>query len=254
MKDKQKKAKLLDTVGIACGLVVLAIMVISIISANTVKYVGDKSLPANAVSSVGTAQGRNGEIRVEVAATADRICRMRIVEHTETDGIGTVAVDEMPARIYEAQSLEVDASSGATISSDAIKLAVADALEKAGLDPAAFGAAALGAADDPAADYPITTDADGKITAVGAGKGIEGTVLVQVTADAEKIYAVEILEQNETEGIGSVAVERLPGQIVDANSILVDSISGATVSSTAIKDAVRSALSKAGLDVAVFGS
>ena len=91
-----------------------------------------------------------------------------------------------------------------------------------------------------------------KITSTGVGQGIDGDVKVQVVADATTIYSVEVLEQNETPGIGSVAVEQLPGQIVEANSILVDSISGATVTSKAIKDAVRQAITDAGLDVSVF--
>ena len=93
---------------------------------------------------------------------------------------------------------------------------------------------------------------DGKITSTGVGQGIDGDVKVQVVADATTIYSVEVLEQNETPGIGSVAVEQLPGQIVEANSILVDSISGATVTSDAIKTAVRQALTDGGLDVSVF--
>ncbi len=93
---------------------------------------------------------------------------------------------------------------------------------------------------------------DGKITSTGVGQGIDGDVKVQVVADATTIYSVEVLEQNETPGIGSVAVEQLPGQIVEANSILVDSISGATVTSEAIKTAVRQALEDGGLDVSVF--
>ena len=58
--------------------------------------------------------------------------------------------------------------------------------------------------------------------------------------------------QNETPGIGSVAVEQLPGEMIKANSILVDDISGATVTSTAIKDAAKIALTAAGLDASVF--
>jgi fumarate reductase flavoprotein subunit len=77
-------------------------------------------------------------------------------------------------------------------------------------------------------------------------------VVTQVTADAERIYDVQVLEQNETQGIGSVAVEKLPGAIVAANSLLVDDITGATVTSTAIKNGIREALTKAGIDPAVF--
>ena len=91
-----------------------------------------------------------------------------------------------------------------------------------------------------------------KVTARGVGQGIDGDVVVQVEADATTIYAVDVLEQNETEGIGTVAVEKLPGAIVGANSIAVDGIAGATVTSNAIKDAIRQALTDAGIDTAPF--
>ena len=90
------------------------------------------------------------------------------------------------------------------------------------------------------------------VTVTGKGSGIDGDVVVQITADANKIYSIQILEQNETPGIGSVAVEKLPAAIIEANSLLVDSISGATVTSTAIKTAIREALTSAGFDPAIF--
>jgi len=93
---------------------------------------------------------------------------------------------------------------------------------------------------------------DGRVTATGVGQGIEGDVVVQVTADETTIYDVQVLEQNETEGIGSIAVEQLPGAIVAANSIGVDGIAGATVTSNAIKDAIRQALTDSGIDPAPF--
>ena len=92
----------------------------------------------------------------------------------------------------------------------------------------------------------------GKVTATGVGQGIDGDVVVQVEADATTIYDVKVLEQNETPGIGSVAVEQLPGKIVEANSIAIDGIASATVTSTAIKTAIREALVSAGIDPAPF--
>ena len=53
------------------------------------------------------------------------------------------------------------------------------------------------------------------VTETGSYNGIDGPVVVQVTADATTIYDVQILEQNETVGIGSVAVEKLPAAIVE---------------------------------------
>ena len=96
--------------------------------------------------------------------------------------------------------------------------------------------------------------ADDAQTAQGSGNGIDGKIVVEVKADANTIYEVNILEQNETPGIGSVAVEKLPGAIVEANSLEVDGITGATVSSTAIKTAVAEALTAMGFDPAAYAS
>ncbi|MBR2697493.1 MAG: FAD-dependent oxidoreductase, partial [Clostridia bacterium] len=98
---------------------------------------------------------------------------------------------------------------------------------------------------------PALAEGD-RITATGVGQGIDGDVVVQVEADATTIYDVQVLEQNETPGLGSVAAEQLPGKIVEANSIAIDGISGATVTSDAIKDAIRQALTENGIDPAPF--
>ncbi len=89
-------------------------------------------------------------------------------------------------------------------------------------------------------------------TGSGTAQGIDGDVKVEVVATDEKIISVTVTEQNETPGIGSVAVDELPGEIVENQSIQVDDIAGATVTSTAIKDAVKLALEDAGIDSAVF--
>ena len=90
------------------------------------------------------------------------------------------------------------------------------------------------------------------VTAEGVGQGMDGDVVVEVTADQSKLYSVVVLKQNETPGIGSMAVDQIPGAMVDANSILVDAVTGATVTSNAIKEGVRNALLAAGLDPTVF--
>ena len=109
-----------------------------------------------------------------------------------------------------------------------------------------------GASEEAAPAEAAATAADGIASAQGQGIGIDGPVVVEVKADANKIYEVNILQQNETPGIGSVAVEKLPGAIVEANSLEVDGITGATVSSTAIKTAVTEALTAMGFDPAAY--
>ena len=88
-----------------------------------------------------------------------------------------------------------------------------------------------------------------EVTATASAPGIEGEdVVVEVVATPDEIISVTVTEQNETPGIGSVAAETLPGEIVENQSLEVDDVAGATVTSTAIKTAVREALESAGID------
>lgn len=82
----------------------------------------------------GTAAGKNGDVKVEVTFSANAIDSVKVVEHSETAGISDGAIENIPAAIVENQSLAVDTVSGATITSDAILKAVADAVAQAGGD------------------------------------------------------------------------------------------------------------------------
>ena len=94
--------------------------------------------------------------------------------------------------------------------------------------------------------------AEEAVTTTGVGTGIDGDVVVEVTATQDEILSITVTEQNETVGIGSVAVETLPEEIVQNQTIDVDDIAGATITSTAIKDAVKQALDAAGIDAEAF--
>ena len=54
--------------------------------------------------------------------------------------------------------------------------------------------------------------------------------------------------KDETEGVGSQAIAKMPGEIAESGSIAVDGVSGATLTSTAIKEAAAAALTAAGLN------
>ena len=71
-----------------------------------------KDIPAEAVTCTGAAQGMNGPVTVEVVATKDRIYSVKVVDQKETEGIGTVAAVEIPAKIFEKQSVQVDSMTG----------------------------------------------------------------------------------------------------------------------------------------------
>ena len=84
---------------------------------------------------------------------------------------------------------------------------------------------------------------------VGTGKGMMGDVTVRVTMADGKIATVEVLEQNETAGIGDKAIEALPGRFVGCATAeevdAVDGVSGATITSGALREAVKAALAQA---------
>ena len=91
----------------------------------------------------GVGQGKNGDVTVELQVTGGKLATVRVVKHVETPGISDAALTQFPQRVVDAQSLKVDAVSGATLTSDGIRNAVADAIRKAGGDPAAFAAVAV---------------------------------------------------------------------------------------------------------------
>ena len=80
---------------------------------------------------------------------------------------------------------------------------------------------------------------------VGKGQGIGGDVVVKVTMDGDKMSAIEVLEQSETPDIGGKALESLPQTVLDAQSVDVDAVSGATTTSKAFFAAVTEALGQA---------
>jgi len=76
----------------------------------------------------GTGRGFKSDITVEVTVSGGEITDVVIVEHDDTPAYFDQAAAEMPDRIIEAQGLEVDAVSEATMSSEGILEAVFDAL------------------------------------------------------------------------------------------------------------------------------
>lgn len=80
---------------------------------------------------------------------------------------------------------------------------------------------------------------------IGEGKGCYGTIKVEVTLEGDKIKAIQILEHNESPGVGEVATKIIAEDIIKYQSIAVDAVSGCTKSSNGIIVAVEQALEKA---------
>jgi uncharacterized protein with FMN-binding domain len=79
----------------------------------------------------------------------------------------------------------------------------------------------------------------------GKAEGVHGDIEVNVEISGGKIAKVNIVSENETEGVSDLAVEQIPAAIVEKQSAEVEAVAGATVSSEAIIAAVEAALSQA---------
>ena len=91
---------------------------------------------------------------------------------------------------------------------------------------------------------------DGTYTASAEGKN--GPVVVETTFEGGRIVSVVVTEQNETPEIAGLPLEQIPPAIVEANAYNVDSVTGATVTSDAIKAAVADAIVQAGGNLADY--
>ena len=97
---------------------------------------------------------------------------------------------------------------------------------------------------------PASTSSDAGVSGdfTGTAKGFGGDVSVTLTLTDGAITGCTAEGKEETQGVGSEAIAKMPGEIAESGSIAVDGVSGATVTSTAIKEAAAAALTAAGLN------
>ena len=79
--DKKKREKRLNLIGMACGLFVLIVGLVTGIlkSLPATAGVKDSEIPASALTLTGTAPGRNGDVTVEIVADEGKIYRIKVV-------------------------------------------------------------------------------------------------------------------------------------------------------------------------------
>ena len=185
-----------------------------------------------------TVKGYGGDLSVDVTFENDKITKVEVTSHSETDGIGTRAIDELPSAIVNANGTEVDIVSGATVTSDAIITAVNLAVKEYNNEEATI------------------SYTPGKYQ--GSAKGYGGEVVVEVEFSENEILNIEILSNNDTYGIGygmpECPFETLPQEILEVQGLGVDTVTGATLSSNALLQAVGQAAVEAGADLDVLNS
>ena len=194
----------------------------------------EKSKSGGYMPGIYTAKAEGmGTVKVSITVDENSITKVVLDTSQETPAIGGAATEELTAQIMAAQGAEIDGVSGATITSGAVRAAVAEVLEKA---------KAKGA------------EQNGTITVYGESEGKCGPVKVKVVVDGKKIISIEIVAHDETPGIGTIAIESLPDIMVAKQTTEVDTVSGATLTSNAIKEAVLKALESGGIDASQFAA
>ena len=133
----------------------------------------------------GTAKGFGGDVTVTLTLTDGKITGCTAEGKDETPGIGTLALEQLPAQIAETGSIAVDGVSTATITSNAIKEAAAAALTAAGLNADDYKIEVK--ADETKAE-DSTVDAD--VVIVGAG-GAGMTAAITAAAEGKSVVIVE---------------------------------------------------------------
>ncbi len=167
-----------------------------ILSLNAFAFAQSTKTPMTAGTYEGTSQALNGPLTVEVTVTADKIESIVVTAQQETPGIGAPLTDEgfegdtpvavIPGRIVDAQSLDVDTVSGATVTSYAVITAVKNALKAAGANTDEWKT------ETPAA-APTQTEKTYDVVVVGGG----GAGLVAAISAAQNgAQSVLIIEKN----------------------------------------------------------
>ena len=181
-----------------------------------------------------SAQGFGGSVDVTVTVDSKRIKDVKISGDQETQGVGSRAIEELPAKIVAANG-KVDGISGASYTSAAIFEALENALAQA----RGKGAPASAISFRPG-------------TYTGTAKGYNGDVLLNVTFSENSIKDIQIAASKETAHVGDSAYPVVFEAIKEYTSTGVDGLSGATFTSRAIFQAVEEAAKQAGCDIAAL--
>ena len=236
-----------DSSGIACLLFMAAISILLVLAIDYYLVTTASSVNADVAGSytpgsyTASADGFGGPVDVTVEiGEKGGISNLTVTGEGETPDVGGAAIPLLKQAILAKQDADVDAVTGATFTSDAVKLAAAEALAQAG------GAEVDSGPRAPEGDLFIP----GTYTETATGFG--GPVDVTITVSEDKIEEVKIEGDQETENIGSFAVDMLDDRIMEAQSPNIDALTGATVTSNAILGAAKKAMRDAGADLNAF--
>ncbi len=183
----------------------------------------------------GIAEGQNGPIRVQIKVEEGKIKDIKILEHKENED-SLKKMKRVLKQIVETGNLDnVELGTDKTINSKGFLNAIRDAVSQSSGETKKPG--------ESKASQEYRNLKDGKYEGVAQGYG--GPMRLEIKIKDGKITDIKILKHNETDSYLR-ATERMLKKIVEQGDInKVDAVSGATISSKAILNAVRDAMSQA---------
>ncbi len=142
-------SKIIQRVLIVCTFVVLLTVV-----ACTAPQVEEESSAGAVMADLedgtyqGTAKSHGGDLTVEMVAEGGVIRSLKVVSNSDDAEYADKALEPLPTAIVEAQRLDVDVVTGATMTSRGIIAATANAVRDAGANPKEYGYVATGEVAD----------------------------------------------------------------------------------------------------------
>ena len=157
---------------------------------------------ARAEQHTGEAEGYGGPLKVRVTMNGEDVTKVEVIEHSETPGVGTRAIEALPSALEEADSIDVDSISGATITSQAIKQAVSQAMGLTGMVQQVIPM-----------DDTNATEAQPVNRLMGVGMASTGRVGPGKDADGNQVYSFNVVfaagEFEENGAIRTMQVDQL---------------------------------------------
>lgn len=187
---------------------------------------------ADTESYSATVPGFGGDVTVTLEVADGKITDVKAVGDHETQGVGSHAIEELPAIILEAGTYDVDGVSGCTFSSNAVKQAAKEAMQNAGLV---------------SSEETEVRMAPGTYTATAAGFSLARDIVAEVTVSETGILGITVdtYKNGETPPFMNPVNKVLVPRILEYQSTGVDGITGATATSAGVKTAVNKALAQA---------
>ncbi|MDF7639835.1 FAD-dependent oxidoreductase [Lactobacillus sp. ESL0791] len=184
-----------------------------------------------------TTKGFGGDMKIEVSISDNHIADVKVLANKETKEVGGKAIGKLESEFVKANSDEVDAISGCSYTSAAMKEAVKLALLEA------QGKSMRTQLNLKNGTYQATANSFEDDQGINTGRG-KMTLQTQITDN--QITDIKILHQTDTPVIGGAAYPILADRVIKNQSLDIDAVSGATVSSQAFMTSIKSCIEQAG--------